>query len=223
LARLIAVAALALAAGLAPACSDDGSPEIESITPRITADAAAEDEIDRDLLLREQDVTAQPGFEEVRATDLDEAPIFENPDPRGPCGGPVPPLDFEGTIGRTFLSSTTNVGEFIGPDDDDARAYHADLAADIRPSCEGFESETDTGDTQRVTAIEVLDLGLGDAGVGWYAQYETEGALGFGGAISILAEGRAAFVQVLARRPFDPEIMVALAQLAAERLGLEGS
>ncbi|MDO8363414.1 MAG: hypothetical protein Q7V88_11000 [Actinomycetota bacterium] len=69
-------------AGLA-SCDDEANVG-GSKTPRITVDEAASD--GSAFLLKEPVVRTIAGLSDVVAQDFGDVPIFENPDPRGPCG-----------------------------------------------------------------------------------------------------------------------------------------
>jgi hypothetical protein len=61
----------------------------------------------------ESDVHAA-GWPDAVAGDLDEdVAVFENPDPRGPCGGAVPQAPLEGSVARSFSTPDTVVIELV--------------------------------------------------------------------------------------------------------------
>jgi hypothetical protein len=132
-----------------------------SNTPRITLGPAREDaEI---LLLSEDDVGVVDGFRGAVAADIGDLELYENPDPRGPCGAPVvaqPTPD----AGRGFTTEDAIVLQFVYLDAGMIEVLLEALAADLRPGCEPHESRTNVGTVQRVSAPLPIDTtGLGTA------------------------------------------------------------
>ncbi len=165
-----AIVAVALLSG---ACTDD---DPESTTPRVTVDESSEL---TSFVLVEQSVASIPGFEAVAAQPLSDVDVFENPDPRGPCGGesPAPPL--EGTAGAVFAAPGLSLVQVVaeGPDVDE---FVAAQLADIVEPCGPYESTTNVETVQQIDQIEVVTL-PGDLGYFLTARIQTEGQTAFTG------------------------------------------
>ena len=134
------------------ACSDDDPPE--STTPQGTVD---ESSALTDFVLAEQSVGSIAAFEGVVATPFSDTEFFENPDPRGPCGGESPPPPLEGTAGAVFAGSAVTVVQVVaeGPEVDEF--FDAQLA-DIEEPCGPYQSTTDVESAQQVDEIAVTEL-----------------------------------------------------------------
>ncbi len=147
LGSLGAAAALAVAA-----CSDDEPSG--STTPAVTTD---ESSALTDFVLAEQSVASITGFEGVVATPFSDSEVFENPDPRGPCGGESPSPPLEGTAGAVFAGAAVTVVQVVaeGPEADEF--FDAQIA-DIDEPCGPYQSTTNVETAQQVDEIEVTEL-----------------------------------------------------------------
>ncbi|MBI2168930.1 MAG: hypothetical protein HYU28_05445 [Actinobacteria bacterium] len=202
--------------GVVGLACDAGDP-VQSQTPRITA--AEPGRRDETVLLTEDDVARLEGFEGARATEIDDVPIFENPDPRGPCGGVAPDLQFPGAIGRAFTSEKLVVFEFVAPR---SAAHDEALAAfqsDARPGCRSYDSLTNTGDRQLVSEITLLDLSdLGVPSVGWTSTIKVRNEESVGGLIAAAVGTRFLVVQVNGLELPPPKSLRELARRAVKRV-----
>jgi hypothetical protein len=198
-------------------CSNDDDSQ-DSDTPRVTV--AAPDAADAELFLTETDLR-DIGFDRITAGELEDVPLFENPDPRGPCGGSVPPVPLTGAIGRTFAQDDVVLVELVSEAGPDAEAYLAALRADTgRAPCDGFQSQTNTGATQAVSDIAVVDLTtVGDGALAWTSSITVSGIKTTAGAVALLAGDHLAFIQVhSAITQLTPIQLQLIAERAAERL-----
>jgi hypothetical protein len=206
-----ATAVVTLGSGCASGSADDSN------TPRITL-GGDDDELSGFLLTR-SDVTAIDGLEQTTVTEFNEAPLFENPDPRGPCGGVVPAPDFTGAVGRVFAGSSGTLFTLVLESDAKQQSYLRALQADVREVCESHESTTNTGQTQTVSDVSILQSPVaGIEAIGWTSKIEVGEQTGYGGVWLIEADGRVAYIQFLGVAPLLESAMVALAQGAYERL-----
>ncbi len=172
--RWSAIVAVVLLGLVACGLSDDSKKEAESDTPRITTAPPASQ--DRAALLTDEDLHAVPGFEGVATKEIDKLPLFENPDPRGPCGGKVPPVPLDEAFGRSFQSDRIVALELVVPSGPRQKEQLAAYQADLRPACGPYESKTRTGDTQRVSQVTPLALGdLAAPAIGWFQEIEVQG------------------------------------------------
>jgi hypothetical protein len=214
---LAVAVALALVAGVA--CSD-GDQRSASNTPQVTADPAARETLGLHAL-RAEDLRALPGMADAVERPPERAPVFENPDPRGPCGGraPQPPgMDHAALV--TLRAGSYQVVEVVSaPPPGDVARYLDVLAADLRTGCPPFESTTNQGQTQRVSGVTAVDVaGVGDRAVAWTALAEVGTSRANAGLVALRAGPRFAYVQVFSAEAPPPATMRALAEAAARRL-----
>lgn len=214
--RLFTAAAAAVLLGVA-GCGGDDDRQVGSSTPRITTGSAAP--MDEEVLLTEQDLHGISGFEGVVAADVDDVPFYENPDPRGPCGGTVPALAFDGAFGRTFRSDRVQVIELVTPSSPRQKEQLAAYQGDVRPDCRPYDSRTNTGDTQRVTDISMLALGdLGVPAIGWSSTIAVQGQRVEAGVVLAEVGKRFVFLQFHARILPSPSDLQQLARRSVDRL-----
>ena len=196
----------------------DGDRAKASATPRITTGSApaAKDET---VLLTEQDLHAIPGFEGAVAAEVDDVPFFENPDPRGPCGGAVPPVAFDGAFGRTFRSDRVQLIELVTPSSARQKEQLAAYQGDARPHCPPYDSLTNTGDTQHVSDISMLALeDVGVPAIGWANTIEVRGQRVQGGVVLAEVGERFLFLQFHAARLPPSSALRQLTRQAVDRL-----
>jgi hypothetical protein len=170
-------------------------------------------------MLTESDVREIAGFSSVVATDLDDVAVYENPDPRGPCGAPVDPMP-TGVAGRAFTGADVTIVQLLHEDGAALAEYAEVLADDLRPGCGPHESFTNVGATQRVGEPSAVDTaGIGDSSVGWTTEITVEEHTAHAGLVFVVLGGRATAIQVMSTDVVTADAMVALAQGAATRLG----
>ena len=117
-----------------------------------------------DHLLTAEDVAAMPFLGGLAAQPIDSADVFEDPDPRGPCGGASPPLPSDDRAGRAFVGQTRTVVHLVSEGAAAVDLVDAHLA-DIHEPCGPYDSKTNTGSTQHVhdIAVRPLEDGIGYA------------------------------------------------------------
>lgn len=205
---------LALAVLLAPACTREVR---RSTTPPIVDNPSASR--DTSLLLTEADVRAVAGLEDAVAETLADAAMFENPDPRGPCGAPVPPIPMAAGYGRAFRGDGVIVVEILMPASA-ARASVDAMKADARASCGPYTSRTNLGDVQQVGDITILGMPAGCTRcVGWLSKVTVGGAANFGGVALFESGGSTGMLQVVAAGPVPGAVVRDLLDRALARLG----
>ncbi len=183
-----------------------------SSTPRITSG------VDRsalaNVLLTTDDLDGLP-YAGAVAQDIGEIPVFENPDPRGPCGAEIEPLPLEGAVGRAFVLGRSSMFTLVLPSgqqsDIDA------LRADGHEGCDAFLSMTNVGENQRVSNTKmppVSDLDDSTTTVFAYTNTITFGEQSIlGGALVVVHDGTFVITQVQGTLPTDDEF-----HLIAERM-----
>ena len=152
---LVAVAVLNVA--VLAACGG-GNERGESQTPRLRADsrnALAE------ALLTTKDLRSVRGLPaDIEAASLDELPLYEDPDPRGPCGARIDQPDL--ARGQSVALRSDQAAGFtavVRLPIAQARAYMKALAADTRVGCPPHQRRTHTGSVQRVKLVSAVDIG----------------------------------------------------------------
>jgi hypothetical protein len=215
--RLGAVGAVVFVAACT-AADDAGSPIEElSNTPRITLNEGGSLSAS---LLTERDVRLITGLEDAVAQDLNEIPFFENPDPRGPCGGVVPQLPLTDAVGRAFSGAEIMVVQFLAPPSAEAREYVAAAQADRTTPCESFTSLTNVGTTQLVRDVEFIDLGdLAADGIAWTAVVEVGTYVQSIGGGVLMIDDRLLTIQASSLAPIDAATVRSLLEAAVSRLG----
>jgi hypothetical protein len=214
-ARWKALVALGLCLALGVGCSS-GESEKTSSTPRIKSTAKA---LEPGVLTLAQ-VRAALGAPEYRRTSSKGVNLYDNPDPRGPCGAKVTQPSFRHGAVASFRNRTSAVITMvIEPGVSAATQALDDLAADAKPGCPPFESTTNFGETQRVIPMMVPLPPLAD------------GAIASGGIVTIgdnprtvLAGiavrdgGRVVFTQLISGSDVPESSVVALARESAKAL-----
>lgn len=198
------------------ACSSNGGASSRSLTPRITSAKLGAKSSAK--LMTEQDVQSVDAFAGARAHALASVPLFENPDLRGPCGGHVSGLSFKGAVGRAFATTSRQLVQIDIPTTDGLQRYLSAAQADVRSPCLPYDSKTDTGSTQHVSDIHVVDLRtIGAPGLAWRSTITEAGRSISGGVIVIGAKGTFVFLQFVGRASLEDQSIAALARHALKR------
>jgi hypothetical protein len=111
-------------------------------------------------LVTAADLRAVPGLpSDVHVTSLKDLNVFEDPDPRAPCGAHVPRLNLAGAAGVGIRSSTVQGAELVVPYGPPLAGSYLDaLVADAHEGCPPYRTITNTGATQTVTLRKVFAL-----------------------------------------------------------------
>ncbi len=158
-ARCGLVAIVVLNLTVLAACGGGGGEESdESQTPRLRTGSRT---ALADALLTTGDLRSVRGLPaDIEAVSLDGLALFEDPDPRGPCGARIDQPDFARGQGVGLRSD--QVAGFIAVvrlSVAQARAYMKALVADTRLGCPPHERRTNTGSIQRVKRVKAVDIG----------------------------------------------------------------
>jgi hypothetical protein len=98
------------------------------------------------------------------------------------------------------------------------QTYLSASLADSHQPCIPYDSQTNTGSTQHVSAIHVVDLSsLGVPALAWKSTITQGGRSITGGAIVIEADPTFVFLQFAGLRPLDDSSIEALARSAFTR------
>jgi len=202
------------------ACSTTAEPT-KPTTPRVE-EPEAQEELE-EVLPTLSEVASTPGAPQgLVQQQVEDAELYENPDPRGPCGAEVyqPPMD-EGSLAVFATSSPpTQVGvSVVKLEPHLARQAVGDIREDIRPGCPPFESGTPTG-VQRVEFVGEVDLsGIGDESAGAVARLDIGVDAPLEAAAALVREESILIsVFVYSERPVSEEFVASLAELATGKV-----
>lgn len=187
-----------------------------SQTPRIEERAASEL---TSSLLTTADLRSVPGLpRDVEAVSLDVVGLYENPDPRGPCGAKIHTPAPSRSRGVGLRSQQDFGWEFVfGLSLAEAKAYVGSVIADTRAGCPEHRSTTNTGSVQRVRLERIVDVGaVGDEQVASTFALTNNGHTMRGAQITIRKANRVA--EVVFFTPFSDNVLRAVAARAAARL-----
>jgi hypothetical protein len=150
--RGLAVLLVVLAVG---ACGGKGAKG--SNTPRITVG------VDGPLapgLLTQTQLRQVPGLSTATVTSLQEIAVFEDPDPRGPCGGAVPKVSLKDAVGVAIKAETIRGGaELVTRLPSGAAKKYLDARmANSVPNCAEYETTNNQGAKQRVLLVRIVRL-----------------------------------------------------------------
>ena len=169
-------------------------------------------------LLTEQEVKSIDGLADVQAKEVSDVQFFENPDPRGPCGGVVPQIPAAGAVGRAFVGSSAVMIELLSEVSAAQTTYVKSILADHVEGCGTFTSTTNTGDTQTVSETTFVPLkGIAGPAIGWTSRVDVGKATAYAGIVVLEAHGQVAFLQLVSGKPVRPVILQQLATLATTR------
>jgi hypothetical protein len=188
----------------------------QSNTPRITV---GEHQAQRSgMLLTAQDMAGIDGLDDLVAVEMTDYPVFENHDPRGPCGGPALQLPVDDPVGRAFSSSSISAFELIMSRGADQVAYLDAMQADQREDCGPYESTTNRGETQAVSDITFVDLDeLGAPGIGWTSRIQIGSNSADVGLLLLLADDGMVVIQMQSLAPIDVATLAAIADRSLQR------
>mgnify|MGYP000489405940 CR=1 FL=1 len=195
----------------ASACSGDD--DIESTTPRVTVKEGGELS---PFVLAAESVGSVVGFEGVVAQQLGDVQVFENPDPRGPCGGSTPAPPLEDTAGRSFAAEGVSVVQVVATGDD-VDAYVDAQLDDITDPCGPYDSTTNVETVQTVDRIDIVPL-ADESGFFSTARIQNAGQTIFGGSAIVRVDGVTSLVFALGVEPIALSSMESLARLVDAQL-----
>lgn len=202
------IGALTILVLVTAACSG-ATTDIQSNTPRVRSSA-------RELrpgLLTARDVAKVPGLPELERVPENEAELFENPDPRAPCGAPIDQPDLSRGATAVFASSAFTLSDtVVALSEDAARSYLDANLADATPGCGPYRSRTNQGFTQTVTPTIVDIPPVGDQRVGQRGRIDVQDQILYIGAVLIRRGDKIVFSLVISAKPIRDDTVQALAQ-----------
>jgi hypothetical protein len=208
------VVALALVSG---ACTG-GYTDSESRTPQITVKSGTE--LDA-ALLSTDDLRAVKGLaDDVHAVALNELDVFQDPDPRAPCGKKIAALDLSNAAGIGVASTTLQGAQLVVRLDEQAATDRLDaLRGDAREGCAAYETTTNRGTTQTVMLDGVPRLPpLADQSIATTSTIEGGETTVHKSLVVIRKAGVIAVLVVFGSEPLGDGTVVALATRMAARL-----
>jgi hypothetical protein len=128
-----------------------------SNTPRITV--GADGPLAPGLLTQTQ-LRQVPGLSSATVTSLKQATLFQDPDPRGPCGASVPVVSLQDAAGVAIKASTIRSGaEFVSRLKPGAAKRYLDARmANTTSGCPEYVTTTHQGVKQRVLLVRIVRL-----------------------------------------------------------------
>lgn len=212
--RRCAVALMLCSAVSLAGCGD--SERSRSQTPRVKQGASSG--LTRALLTTADLRTVRGLPRDIEAVSLDAVRLFENPDPRGPCGAKIDPPELSRGRGVGLRSEQDFGWEFVfALPLAEAKAYVGSVAADTRAGCPAYRSRTNTGATQQVRLDRVVDIGeAGDEQTASTFTLTNDGQTLRGAQLTIRDADRVA--QLVLFTPLSDQALRALAARAAARL-----
>jgi hypothetical protein len=210
------IALLTLATG---ACANGGPTSSPSRTPKITV--ASGTALDA-ALLSTDDLHSIAGLpSDVKAVALNGLNVFEDPDPRAPCGAKVTPLDLSRGAGVGIQSSTIQGAQLVVQLDEGAATRQVDaFIADAHDGCAAFQSVTNRGATQTVTLDHVVTLpALADQAAAATSIIESSGTSVVATHLVVRRAATLAVTVLFSARKLGDDVVRALAARVAGRLG----
>ncbi len=162
------IAVLGALALPAASCTSVPTRTAQSTTPRITTGVPSPGL--PTALLTVAALSPLPGAPAgIAVSPANAAAVYQDPDPRTPCGEPAPLPDLTHAAGISISTSTLTGFEFAVdlPTTTAAAALESTIAAGTRPGCPPSSSQTNTGSSELTTLDSAIPLpGLVDSGTG---------------------------------------------------------
>lgn len=195
----LATAAL-LSMVISVACSDGTGREPS--TPQIT-EGADDEQLTASLISLEEIETVSNAPANLVEQPIQDVSVFENPDPRGPCGAKIPQPAFEDAALVAFATTqpphATIVQAVWDLPGNRAEKFLEAHRRDARPGCAVYTSTTPTG-TQEVEFLEEVAV-PGDA-LATTVRLSVQGAPPFYAGVGIARDGTVlSLIMVLSEKP----------------------
>lgn len=140
------------AALLVGACSRGGG---ETASPTSTVPSTG---LVAAALLNESQLRRVPGFSTAVVTSLPTVAAFDEENPVGPCGGPVPRLDLDDAMAASWRATTIRTGAqlVVRRPAAELQRYMAARIADARADCPAYKTKSRAGVTQEMSFDEAI-------------------------------------------------------------------
>jgi hypothetical protein len=177
---------------------------------RTTDPVTSTDKTVRPGLLRPADLD---GFGTVKSVPLNKAKLFEDPDPRGPCGVKITPPRLSKGATRVFQApGGVIIDTVVRVSEQRARALMDAMEHDAIAACPAYTSTTNTGAEQTVMPT-LVDLPMvGDQRVGGTAAITVGGQTGYAGTVRIRRGRYLDFAVAFSGIPVRPDVVRVLAE-----------
>ncbi|MDQ4095556.1 MAG: hypothetical protein M3174_05045 [Actinomycetota bacterium] len=201
------------------ACSPETNGTDSAPTP--TTARITDDPDDRPRLLTTEDILAVPGApRDLEEVDTRDAPIYENPDPRGPCGAKMKQPPRAGEL-VTFRAEGFLIAErLFEMEESSAEDLIAAYREDIDPNCPSFTSQTHTAALQQNDFLHEVELpaDLGNA-VATMSYVQFEGSLPLYAGMAIFEEdGTLGFLSVASGAEIPDALLRGITEQAVSKI-----
>ena len=187
-----------------------------SNTPKITVEATANDL--SAFLMSASDVHNIAGLTDAVTRDINDMPLFENPDPRGPCGAVSRQPQFAGASGRALTGASLSLVQLVMTTTAEQRDDLKEMIGDRHPACGPYQSTTNRGDQQTVSEIAFVDLPGAKDAIAWTCRVDVAGVTAYAGVIQIVAEPGTTFIQLQSNLPIAADVVAAIGERAMAKL-----
>ncbi len=146
---LAAIAALVLAS-----CSDGGA--ASTTTPSTISSGGSL----APALLTSSQLRRVPGFSTATLTSVPKVEVFDDPNPRGPCGGAVPRINLDDAIGSSWTANTIRSGAqlVLRRPATELQTYMAARIRDAVADCPVFQLQSRTGVAQEMKFDDAVNV-----------------------------------------------------------------
>ena len=174
-------------------------------------------------LLTQNELVSAGLPEDTTQVPVDEANLFENPDPRAPCGAMIAQPKFGDAALAWFQSPSSSVSLLQAVwelPSGEADAFLAALTRDIRSGCPPFESDTPFGGPQTNEFLGTVPLRpLGDDRVALSARIKgPESDEFYGTSVWVRVGLRLTGVVVFSSLEADAQVIAQLAEIATRKV-----
>ena len=215
----VLVGVLLSIAGVACTSEDDA---LEPAAPQIT-EGADDPELTGSLISLAEIESSPQSPRGLIEQPVEDASLFENPDPRGPCGASVSQPAFKDAAIVAFSTTQPPYASINNAVWDlpnrEAEEFLEAWREDIRPDCPPFVSKTPFGE-QRAEFLKEIPLPeLADDALAASSRIIVEGQPTLYAGAALLRDGtRLSIVSVFSEDPIFPRFIQAIAKVAADKL-----
>jgi len=182
-----------------------GEARAASTTPQVTSS----DKTVRPGLLQPADLV---GFGKLTKVPLREAKLFEDPDPRGPCGAKIrAPKASAGSTVVFSLPGGVIVNSVIRLSGKKASSLMDEITSDAVTGCAAYTSTTNRGETQTVSTTIVELPPVGDQRVGATSMISVGGQTAYAGSVRMRRGDYLNSAVALSSTPIPQDVVQVLA------------
>ena len=162
-----------------------------------------------------------PGFSTAKVANVASLEVFDDPDPRGPCGTPVPRLDLSDAAGAGWATSTIRTGAQIvlRRPAKELQSYVAARIRDARGGCPVFTVKNRAGEPQEMRFAEAIGVTRdADQSLAVVTAVRVEGAVRAVTTIEVRTNDVLSRAIIVTARPLATPTVRGLASLMAKSL-----